>query len=114
MLPFFLRLLGAKIGRDVYMDTADLTEFDCVSIGDRAEFNSFSGPQTHLFEDRIMKIGQVQIENDVVVNARSIILYNAKVSHHAVLGPLTLVMKGESIPAQSAWIGSPAVPWHYK
>ncbi|EPF74488.1 delta-poly-L-ornithine synthetase PosA [Acinetobacter rudis] len=114
MLPFFLRLLGVKIGRDVYMDTADLTEFDCVSIGDRAEFNSFSGPQTHLFEDRIMKIGQVQIENDVVVNARSIILYNAKVSHHAVLGPLTLVMKGESIPAQSAWIGSPAVPWHYK
>ncbi len=114
MLPFFLRILGAKIGKDVYMDTADLTEFDCVSIGDRAEFNSFSGPQTHLFEDRIMKIGQVNIENDVVVNARSIILYNATVSHHAVLGPLSLVMKGENIPAKSAWIGSPAVPWHYK
>lgn len=112
MLPFFLTLLGAKIGRDVYLDTVDLTEFDCVSIGDRAEFNRFSGPQTHLFEDRIMKIGQVKVEHDVVVNARSIILYNAQVSHHAVLGPLTMVMKGESIPAQSAWIGSPAVPWH--
>lgn len=114
MLPFFLRLLGVKIGKDVYMDTADITEFDCVTIGDRAEFNSFSGPQTHLFEDRIMKIGQVNIGQDVVVNTRSIILYNANVSSHAVLGPLTLVMKGENIPAKSAWIGSPAVPWHYK
>ncbi len=114
MLPFFLRLLGVRIGKDVYMDSADITEFDCVEIGDRAEFNSFSGPQTHLFEDRIMKIGQVKVGNDVVVNARSIILYNANVSHHAVLGPLTLVMKGENIPAKSAWIGSPAVPWKYK
>ena len=113
MLPFFLRLLGVKIGRDVYLDTADITEFDCVKIGDRAEFNSFSGPQTHLFEDRIMKIGQVNVGNDVVVNARGIILYNANVDHHAVLGPLTLVMKGENIPAKSAWIGSPAVPWNY-
>lgn len=42
MLPFFLRILGVRIGKDVYMDTADITEFDCVSIGDRAEFNSFS------------------------------------------------------------------------
>jgi len=114
MLPFFLRILGVRIGKDVYMDTADITEFDCVSIGDRAEFNSFSGPQTHLFEDRIMKIGQVNVGHDVVVNARSIILYNANVSNHAVLGPLTLVMKGENIPAKSAWIGSPAVPWVHK
>lgn len=114
MLPPLLRLLGVNIGKDVYMDSADITEFDCVKIGDRAEFNSFSGPQTHLFEDRIMKIGQVNVGNDVVVNARSIILYNANVNHHAVLGPLTLVMKGENIPAKSAWIGSPAVPWNYK
>ncbi|MDV4262382.1 hypothetical protein MSG76_19420 [Acinetobacter baumannii] len=28
--------------------------------------------------------------------------------------PLTLVMKGENIPAKSAWIGSPAVPWVHK
>ncbi len=25
-----------------------------------------------------------------------------------------LVIKGENIPAKSAWIGSPAVPWVHK
>ncbi|EKP44307.1 hypothetical protein KTH76_03700 [Acinetobacter baumannii] len=50
----------------------------------------------------------------MALNTRSIILYNANVSNHAVLGPLTLVMKGENIPAKSAWIGSPAVPWVHK
>jgi hypothetical protein len=32
------------------------------------------------------------------------------VGHDAWLGPLTLVMKGESIPTCSAWQGSPAAP----
>lgn len=113
LLPFLLRLLGSKIGKEVYLDTTDITEFDCVSIGDRAELNSFSGPQTHLFEDRVMKIGHVHIGNDVTMNTRSIVLYNAEVGNYAVLGPLTLVMKGEKIPAKSAWIGSPSVPWDY-
>lgn len=110
-LPSLLRLLGVKIGKNVYLDTADITEFDCVSIGDYSELNSFSGPQTHLFEDRIMKIGQVQIGSHVTIHCRSIVLYNAEVANQTLLGPLTLVMKGEKIPAQSAWIGSPAQPW---
>ena len=106
-----LRLLGVKIGKNVYLDTADITEFDCVSIGDYSELNSFSGPQTHLFEDRIMKIGEVKIGSHVTVHCRSIVLYNAEVADQTLLGPLTLVMKGEKIPTQSAWIGSPAQPW---
>lgn len=113
LLPFLLRGLGCKIGKQVYMDTTDITEFDCVTIGDRAELNSFSGPQTHLFEDRVMKIGHVHIGHDVSMNTRSVVLYNAEVGDYAVLGPLTLVMKGEKIPAKSAWIGSPSVPWDY-
>ncbi|WP_151979947.1 Pls/PosA family non-ribosomal peptide synthetase [Acinetobacter guerrae] len=110
-LPPLLRLLGVKVGKNVYLDTADITEFDCVSIGDYSELNSFSGPQTHLFEDRIMKIGEVKIGSHVTVHCRSIVLYNAEVADQTLLGPLTLVMKGEKIPTKSAWIGSPAQPW---
>ncbi|WP_445114659.1 Pls/PosA family non-ribosomal peptide synthetase [Acinetobacter sp. WZC-1] len=110
-LPILLRLLGVKIGKHVYLDTADMTEFDCISIGDYTELNSFSGPQTHLFEDRIMKIGHVRIGSHVTIHSRSIVLYSAEVADQTLLGPLTLVMKAEKIPAHSAWIGSPAQPW---
>lgn len=111
MLPLVLRLLGVKTGKAVYMDTTDVTEFDCVSIGDHAELNAWSGPQTHLFEDRIMKIGRVVIGKRVTVSARATVLYDAEVGDGAVLGPLTLVMKGERIPVETAWTGSPAQPW---
>ena len=111
MLPTCLRLLGCKIGKGIYLDTTDFTEFDCVSIGDYSSLNGWCGPQTHLFEDRIMKIGAVAIGRGVTIGARSTILYNARIGDGATLGPLTLVLKGEDIPAATQWIGSPAVPW---
>ena len=110
MLPWALRMLGARIGKGVYLDTTDLTEFDCVSIGDDSELNTWCGPQTHLFEDRVMKIGKVEIGARVTVGPSSTILYDASVGDDAQLGPLTLVAKGERVPARTHWAGSPAIP----
>ncbi|HEY1392978.1 MAG TPA: Pls/PosA family non-ribosomal peptide synthetase, partial [Methylibium sp.] len=109
-LPWALRLLGTRIGRGVYLDTTDITEFDCVRVGDYSELNALSCPQTHLFEDRVMKIDVVDIGARVTMGARSTVLYGASVGDDAWLGPLTLAMKGEQLPAGSSWRGCPAAP----
>lgn len=111
MLPVALRLLGVQIGRGVYLDTTDFTEFDCVSLGDECELNAWSGPQTHLFEDRIMKIGRIAIGNRVTLGTRSTVLYDTRLGDEVTIGPLSLVMKGESLPAGTGWTGSPARSW---
>ena len=109
-LPLAFKLLGSRIGRGVYLDTTDITEFDCVTIGDHSEVNGMACPQTHLFEDRIMKIDHVTIGSRVYMGPRSAVLYSAVVGDNAKLGPLTLVMKGEHIPAATSWLGCPAAP----
>lgn len=109
-LPWALRLLGARLGRGIYLGTTDLTEFDCVTIGDDAELNAGCGPQTHLFEDRVMKIGRVEIGARVTVGSGSTILYETRIGDDVQLGPLTLVAKGERMPPGTCWEGSPAVP----
>jgi non-ribosomal peptide synthetase-like protein len=109
-LPMMLRLYGAKIGKGVYMDMTDITEFDCVTVGDFAALNSLCCLQTHLYEDRVMKIGRIDVGRGVVVGAGATVLYDTKVGDFARLGPLTLVMKGEHIPSNSTWGGSPAEP----
>ena len=111
-LPVALRMLGSRIGRGVYLDTTDFTEFDCVHIGDYSELNALTSPQTHLFEDRVMKIDHVRIGRYVTLSPRSAVLYSAEVGDNVRLGPLTLVMKGETIPPASRWHGSPAAPLH--
>jgi non-ribosomal peptide synthetase-like protein len=105
-----LRLFGVKFGRGVYLDTTDFTEFDCVSVGDHTSLNALCALQTHLYEDRVMKVGRVHVGNGVTVGAGSTVLYDTRVSDYARLGPLTVVMKGEQIPASSAWDGAPAEP----
>jgi len=110
LLPVALNLLGCRIGRGVYLDTTDITEFDCVTIGDYSELNGMACPQTHLFEDRVMKVDHVTIGKRVYMGPRSAVLYSAVVADNAKLGALTLVMKGEFIPSASSWKGCPAAP----
>jgi len=109
-LPMVLRCFGTKVGKGVYMDAADITEFDCVTIGDFVCVNAGAALQTHLYEDRMMKVGRIRIGNDVTIGAGSIVLYDTVVGNGTQIGPLTLVMKGEALPERSSWVGSPAQP----
>jgi non-ribosomal peptide synthetase-like protein len=109
-LPWFLRLFGAKFGKGCVLDMTDITEFDCIEVGDFCNLNSMSALQTHLYEDRVMKVGRVKIGSGVTVGAGSTVLYDSHVGDYARLGPLTIVMKGESIPAHTEWSGAPAQP----
>ena len=109
-LPWVLRLFGTRLGKGIYMNMTDITEYDCVTVGDFCALNSLCALQTHLYEDRVMKVGRVWIGRGVTVGSGSTVLYDTKVNDYARLGPLTLVMKGEEIPANSEWIGLPAVP----
>jgi non-ribosomal peptide synthetase-like protein len=109
-LPAYFRLMGAKIGRRVYLDTTDLTEFDLVEIGDDAALNDAAGLQTHLFEDRVMKVSRVVIGAQATVGSLAIVLYDAVIEDGAELGDLSVLMKGETLAAHTSWEGSPARP----
>ncbi len=106
-LPFLFRLMGVKVGKRVWMNTADITEFDMVTLGDDCAFNTFSGPQTHLFEDRVMKIGKVDIGERSSIGAGSVVLYNTKIENNCKVGALSLVMKGEHLLNNTNWFGIP-------
>ena len=105
-----LRLLGVKMGKRVYLNTTDITEFDMVSIGNDTALNDDCGPQTHLFEDRVMKVGTVKIGERVSIGSRSIILYDSEIGNDVNLASLSLVMKGEVLSSGTNWEGSPIRP----
>lgn len=106
-LPLLLKLFGLKTGKRVWMNTTDVTEFDLVSIGDDTAMNDDSGPQTHLFEDRVMKLGIIKIGERNSIGARAIILYDTEIGDDINISPLSLVMKGEKLPDKTNWGGSP-------
>jgi non-ribosomal peptide synthetase-like protein len=109
-LPVFLRLLGSQVGRRVYISNTGGTEFDLISIGDDAVIADGAITQTHLFEDRVMKMSRVQIGAGATVGPGGVVLYDAAVGPGATLDGMSLVMKGETLPPDSRWRGIPARP----
>ena len=109
-LSLALRLFGVKTGKRVWMNTADITEFDMVEIGDDSALNDDCGPQTHLFEDRVMKMGSVKIGKRCTVGTRTVVLYDSVIEDDVNIGSLSLVMKGENLPPKTQWEGSPVKP----
>ncbi|MBF6327114.1 amino acid adenylation domain-containing protein [Nocardia transvalensis] len=109
-LPVMLRWFGADVGRRTWLGTTFLTEFDLVSIGDDAAVGPEAALQTHLFEDRVMKMSTVTIRPGATVGARTVVLYDSVVGDGVVLAPLSLLMKGEHLTADTRWGGIPAQP----
>jgi non-ribosomal peptide synthetase-like protein len=107
-LPPLLRMLGARVGARVYLETTFLTEFDLVRVGDDAAVGFHCSLQTHLFEDRVMKMSLVRVGHGASIGPRSIVLYDSSMEDGASLDALSLVMKGERIPANTEWRGIPA------
>jgi len=105
---WFFWLMGARIGSRAYMETTQLTEFDLIRIGDGAMLNLDCTVQTHLFEDRVMKMSTIDIGAGCSVGAGSIVLYDTRMEDGASLGDLSLLMKGEVLPSGTRWEGSPA------
>jgi len=81
-----------------------------VTVGDFCQINAHSALQTHLYEDRVMKVGRVRLGRGVCVGAAATVLYDTHVGDNAQIGLLTVIMKGENLPANTRWEGAPAVP----
>ncbi|MFI9271022.1 Pls/PosA family non-ribosomal peptide synthetase [Kitasatospora sp. NPDC052896] len=105
-----MRLFGARIGRRVWLQTTYLTEFDLVEVGDDAAVDEVTSLQTHLFEDRVMKMSKVTVGPGSSIGPRCVVLYDAEVGAGTALDALSLVMKGERLPRHTRWRGIPARP----
>jgi non-ribosomal peptide synthetase-like protein len=90
------------------METTDLTEFDLIRLGDQAALNADCTIQTHLFEDRVMKMSTIDVGPRCKVGAGSLVLYDTRLEEGAALDDLSLLMKGETLPAWTSWGGIPA------
>jgi non-ribosomal peptide synthetase-like protein len=102
-----MRLMGCRIGRHTYLATTLMSEFDLVEVGDHAALNEGVVLQTHLFEDRIFKSSVVRVGPEASIGNMAVVLYDTMVGRAAAVGPLSLLMKGETLVAGSRWYGIP-------
>jgi non-ribosomal peptide synthetase-like protein len=111
LFVLWLRGLGARIGSGVWCETYWLPEPDLVRLGDGVSVNRGCVLQTHLFHDRIMSMDTVRLDDGATLGPHSVILPAAALGAVATVGPLSLVLRGDAVPAATRWTGNPIAPW---
>lgn len=110
MISPCLRMMGCKVGRWCFINTTLFSEFDLVKIRDRAALNLGATIQTHLFEDRVFKADYLEIGTDCSVGNMAVVLYSTEMAEGSKLGPLSVLMKGDTLPPMTNYEGIPCAP----
>jgi non-ribosomal peptide synthetase-like protein len=113
-LLVWMRSLGAKIGRGVWLESHLLPEADLCQLDDGATINRRCVMQTHLFHDRVMRLDRVHLEKGATLGPYSNALPGTTIGSGTTIAPTSLVMRGEHIPAGTRWIGNPVRLWDKK
>ncbi len=100
LMSVYLRAMGTKVGRDVWCDTLTITEFDMVELADGCVINRFACVETHLFHDRLMRIGPTRLGAGSTLGPSSALLPDTVLGDGAVVGGRSVVMRGEELPAR--------------
>jgi non-ribosomal peptide synthetase-like protein len=106
----WFRLLGGTIGKNVWMETTMVIEADLLTVGDNCAIGTDCILQTHLFEDRVMKMSHLKIGDGCTIGSASTTLYDGVMEDGATLGSFSLLMKGERLIENSNMAGIPAEP----
>ncbi|WP_049658091.1 Pls/PosA family non-ribosomal peptide synthetase, partial [Kitasatospora sp. MY 5-36] len=111
VLNLWLRSIGAHVGHGVWCESYWLPEADLVTLGDGVTINRGCVVQTHLFHDRIMRMDTVVLREGATLGPGGIVLPGSTVGARSTLGPASLVMRAESVPADTRWLGNPIEAW---
>ncbi|WBO67348.1 Pls/PosA family non-ribosomal peptide synthetase [Streptomyces camelliae] len=111
VMTAWLRALGARIGRGVWVESYWLPETDLVTLEDAATVNRGCVLQTHLFHDRILRTDTVVLREGATLGPGGIVLPGSTVGARTTLGPASLVMAAESVPDDTRWLGNPIEAW---
>lgn len=111
IMNWWLRSLGASVGRGVWCESYWLPEADLVKLGAGTSVNRGCVVQTHLFHDRILRMDRVTLGSGATLGPHGIVLPGASIGAHTTIGPASLVMRGEDVPSGTRWLGNPISAW---
>jgi non-ribosomal peptide synthetase-like protein len=107
LVPAYLRAMGALVGRDVWFESLAVTEFDLVELGDGCAVNRGACVETHLFHDRLLNMGPSALGAGSTLGPNSAVLPNTVLGPGCSVGARSVVLRGEHLPAGTAWHGAP-------
>src|SRR3954468_4172083 len=109
-MAWWLRAMGARIGRRVVLGTsfAQVVDPDMLEIGDDATVSCLL--QLHSFEDRVLKIAPSGGGEGRTGRSGAVLVYGATIGGGACVEDGSVVMKRETLLPGQYYVGCPTRP----
>jgi hypothetical protein len=95
-------------------ETHRLPEAELVYIGDDVTINRDALLQIHFFHNRLMRLDVVESRPGAALGPFSISLLGTVTGAGTIIGPSSLVMRGEKVPPGTRWLRDPIRPWTHE
>jgi acetyltransferase-like isoleucine patch superfamily enzyme len=104
---FFYRLMGAKVGDGVNINTAGLADLSLLEIGNNVLIGGGVALICHASERGFIRLAPTKIGNNVSIGLGSVIMPDCEIGDGASIAPCTLLPKGSRVPPKAVWGGNP-------
>ena len=108
LIRWYLRALGAQVGRDAMIGEFEAGACDLISIGDRSCIGAKSRIANVKYIGDAMIVGRIEIGADVHVGNSCVFELGCRLEDGADLADLSVVTEGVMIGGWERWDGSPA------
>ena len=111
LVPAYIRAMGGKVGRGVWFESLNITEFDLVDLGDGCNVNRGAVVETHLVHDRVLSMGPAVLGCGSTLGPNSAVLPDTVLGAGCTVGATSVVLRGERLPPHTSWHGVPVQSW---
>lgn len=106
-LVWYMRGMGAKVGKSVIVNTVKVYDMDLLEIGDRVTIGGDVVLIAHSGERNRLLLKRVTIGRGADIGHSTTILCGAKIGENARIGAMSIVPKDAVIPPHTCWGGVP-------
>ncbi len=103
----FYRLMGARVGRGVNVNTGGLADLSLLEIGDDVVIGGGTALICHGVERGLIRLAPTRIGNRVSIGLNTVIMPDCQIGDGASISPCSYLPKGTRIPPRGVWGGNP-------
>lgn len=108
LLPFYYRLMGAKMGRGVQINSNYLADVSLMEIGDESLIGGDAVLIGHIAEGGVLKLKKTTVGRKVTIGLESLIMPGCRIGDGALIAARSVLPKYTVVPARALFAGTPA------
>jgi acetyltransferase-like isoleucine patch superfamily enzyme len=108
LVVYFFRMMGAKVGKNVQINSTNCADLSLLEIGDNSVIGGHATVICHSFERGRLILRRVKIGKNVVIGLNSVVLAGSEIGDGAFITAGAVLGKNKIVEPHSVYAGVPA------